>query len=216
MYSIKKAQISLLSNLNVWCSSFPGKIIFGEIDEILCFDPNKSFLFEKNDLLKLDVAITKIISSIATNVELKEAIILKNPNTIYYFEVKKKSVPETQILFSIEVDSDSVYRIVHSLDQFNDFIHILCQIILPIFCFDHEIENVFNLASNLSQQEILGFSDRKLCLEFLLKNNVQVNNLETVLKYFSYYQEFILLINKFKSLYNPEPKKLILEQFNRP
>lgn len=211
MYSIKEAEVSLLSNCGIWCSAYPGKIIFGEIEnDIFC--SNKIFCLEKCYYTQFYFGLVKIVECIAeSKTNVKEIILTKDlESLIYYFQINEIS----QIFaLGIEKAFETQYKFVLNLELFNDFIFIIQKLILPSLCLSSEVQIVINAASSLPICDIENLSNRKNCSNFLLQNEVDPCKINIYLIYIEYYMEIIIMIHKLKTLYNPSIVQNVLSKF---
>jgi len=211
MYSISSAIITLLSNTNTWFAAFPSVLIFGELNESQAFVPSKSFMFEKLDFSKLYIAIASIASCIAQKTSSKETILTKQ-NIVYFYDAKPNFQKTYEILFGIEINFEVSFKILFDLDNFNDFVLLLTKLIFPIFCLKPSLHKLLDLASDCQIDEIINFSDKLKCYDFVQKNNVHCNEIENSVICLEYYLEIVLIVNKLKSLFNPLIQKSKINQ----
>lgn len=216
MFNIHKANTTLLSDNNIWFSAFPSLLIFGEIEDFV-YIKNKHFVLYKCDFVVLYQALINICHSIAQNSSKKEYrdindIFLKRaPSTTYSWSLSyKQSVP--YITFFNEpsseyLTSDTLYKIICTLDELNDIILIFSKLILPTLCLQSNITKSLVQASNLSISDLKPLNSFKVCEEFVTKHNLD----ESTALYLFYYKEIVILVNKISSLYNPSIKNDIID-----
>lgn len=210
MFNIKNAIVNFLSDSNIWCAAFPSVTVFGEIED---FKFKKYFLFYKKDYSSFYKSVVQICHTIATNSVQKQQktfsnILVERVNqqyhcNLYYYE------NQPRISLTHEYMSEIVYKIVFSTEEFNDFLFIASNLILPSLCLSVNITNSLLAASTSSSEELLQLSSYKGCESFVQKHKLDDNSSI----YLLYYRELLIIIQKLSSLYNPCIKEQYLNSF---
>lgn len=201
-YNVNNANVVLLSDNNLWCSAYPSLIIVGNIQNFVYIE-KQFFYFTKTDVFTFYQALLKIIKEIAARNYNHRDILIQRDCIIYFWNLicaENKPV----VIFGIESNLEVIFKISFSLEEFNDFILVFGQLIIPSLCFQKSIISILDFAASSSYEDIIHFtSTNKLCTEFLRKHQLD----ESCTVYLMYYKEILIITHKIKTLYNKDIKK---------
>lgn len=201
MFSVKNSSLLLVSDNNLFCASFPAKVIIGNTKNYE-FITNEYFEYEKKDFINLCQAIICIVKTIAL-AKGDKGILIEKDVDLRYFWIYESSM---KIVFlGIEKDPNIIFKIPFTLNEFNDFILILTQLLLPSLCIDIDAMKLLDFASNCSPNEIVQIKTFHQCSSYLESKNFPIpNNYHCA--YLLYYKEIIVVLNRLKSMFNYDIK----------
>ena len=211
----KSCKSIILKNSNIFCSAFPGKLVFGEVAQQHYLKLNY-FEFLTFELFFLYSCIVKIIKSFISSgndIPSDDELILKiNEDTSYLWSISKLNVSNEEekcILLKLKYKSEIVYQIIFNLDKLNDFINALSEIIVPSLCLQTVEREFFEFISNAEILTIVNLDKPKglLILKQFFKqmNIVDIDQIQelNLIEIIIYYKELIIIYKKIKSLINP-------------
>lgn len=203
-------------NSEIFVSAFPGKIIFGNVNQV-GYQKFKYFKFNHFEIFNFFVALTNIFKflsdSTTRNTGNRGVILTLNNFEVYYWMVKDLFINNSnqkQIVFGIEKQSEVVFELNLTLKELNELINIIAQTILSCLCLKSIEKQLLESVTLQSTEDILALKDHKTCEKFIKHfeeinkfsiDSVQISNLlDTVI----YYNDLLIIIQKLKSMYNPE------------
>lgn len=209
MFNLKRAKLILCANGNLCCATFPPQIVIGFVEHSV-FKNNEFFVFVKSDFFPLYASITKIVNNIANGITHDETGIIstKEDGNIYYWCLNQGS-----ICLGIKCESKIVLQHSFSLENFNDFVIILSQLILPTICFKDDVFKCLDFASGCAIETLLKISNVNESVDFLKQTYSSSDHILAINLY--YYLETVIIVKKMKSLYNFKPKKDILDRITK-
>lgn len=207
MLDARNSKVTLLSNGNIWFSAFLGYIVFGNLNNSYYYETS-AFRFDKAEYISLYLMVANVISCIAENKEKKACFISREfENVNYFYEIKRNILKEYEICFKLEIAGDVKYSILFNLENFNDFVHIVSQLLIPSVSINSRVQQLLQIACNNSKiEDIKDFSIRENCLKFLQNSNFDQIELEDSSVYLNYYQELLIIVKKLMSMFNPTTK----------
>lgn len=203
--NINEAIITLLCDNNLFCSSYPSKILVGHLKSCK-FVTQETFVFFKSDFTTLYHSILEIVSSIPFKTRNK-SIILRRDDLIYYYDVTFfDDVPRVALF--IEFQNNLQLKTVFELESWNDFLNVISELLLPTLCLNEKLYEIINcVLEQESIETVLQFGETSECLKYLKSSKypkVPSTDLVTFSKCLKYYREIIIILIKLKSLYNPQ------------
>jgi len=207
MFDARNSKVTLLSNGNLWFSAFLGYIVFGNLIDSFYYETS-AFRFDKAEYISLYLTISNIITCIAENNEHKASFISREcENVNYIYEIKRNVLKEYEISFKLEIAGDVKYSILFHLENFNDFVHIISQLLIPSVSINLRLHQLLQISCNNAEvEDIKNFSVRENCLKFLQNSNFDHTDHEDFFIYLNYYQELLIIVKKLISMFNPTPK----------
>ena len=112
------------------------------------------------------------------------------------------------VKLGIEFESNCVYEILFEPDKLNNLIGAISKCVLPCFCLKSIEKNFLEQASDQLIEEIVTLNSVKnsevFLQKFLKNNDLKIDSviLPNLVELLIYYNESIILLHKFKSLYN--------------
>ena len=201
-----------LKNNNIFCSAYPGKIVFGKISKQNYCNQNY-FEFLTFELFYLYISIVNIIKTFISNesdISSKNLILKLNEDISYLWSISKPNVSndEQKIELILDYKEETLFKIIVNLEQLNDFVNCLSEIIVPSLCLQITHRQFFQFISNQEISSIVGLDNKKGLLilkEFKNINNIEIDEIEelNIIETMIYYKEIIILYKKIKSLINP-------------
>lgn len=208
MLNVQNAIVSLLSDNNLWCSAFLSVLIFGEVEDFL-FNEKRSFKFYKTDFYDLYKAIVQIIKHISNSLPSADIILERKAETEIYSWTLKIIDSKSIVCLIKENNYEITFKAYFSLEEFNDFVLILSQTIIPTFCTKSVIlKSLDTILLNCTLDEIKNLVTLNQCFDILTKFKLDQNHAV----YLFYYKEVLIVVFQLKSLYNPEIKKKISDE----
>ena len=206
----KSCKTITLKTTNIFCSAFPGKIVFGNISK-QSYSKQNYFEFLSFELFYLYISIVNIIKTFISNennLPSKNLILKLNEDVSYLWSISKTNEEQKCIELILEFKEEILYKIVFNLDQVNDFVNALSEIILPALCLEIIQRQFFDFISNQEISIIVGLDNQKGLLilnEFKKMNNIDIDQIEelNIIEIIIYYRELIIIYKKIKSLINP-------------
>jgi hypothetical protein len=208
----ESCQTICLSKSDVFVSSFPGKVVFGE-PNFLGYLVLKNFQFKHYEFFNLYLSLIKIVQFFATSSQEEKGLILqKTLNTIYFwsgaFLQENGKNPYKIIKFGIEFDFNIVFEIVMNVEQFNELILQLPNFMLSCLCLkSEELNHIESFANEMTLSNLVSFNNVKMRKNIfkIYKNLFQnINSVSepNLINLFVHYNELIIIYKKMKSLYN--------------
>ena len=202
----------------IFVSAFPGKIIFGNVDQV-GYKKLNYFKFNHFELFHFFVALTNIFkflsdtSDTKLNTANKGIILTLNTFEVYYWIVKDVFINnniQKQIVFGIEKEAKVVFELNLTLKELNELINIIAQTILSCLCLKSIEKQLLENVALQSTEDIIALKNHQMCENFIKNfeeinkfsiDSVQISNLIDLV---IYYNELLIVIQKLKSMYNPE------------
>ena len=203
-----------LKTSDIFISSFPGKIVFGNISQQK-YSKFNYFEFLTFELYYLYISLVAIIKAVISEENesddvFTEKLILKvNEDLNYLWSVVTETKERKCIELILQHRSlNKTYKITFNLDQLNDFISALSEIIVPTLCLKSVERQFLEFICDIDILNIVNL-DRKngilLLCDFKNKFNINIDSIEefNILDTIIYYKELIIILKKIKSLINP-------------
>jgi len=209
----QSCQTISLKKSEIFMSSFPGKIVFGE-PNFSGYSKSKSFQYKHIEFLDLYLSLLKIVHFFATtsNIDDKGLILTISENTVYFWSGKifeNAKVIEKVVKFGIEFNSNIIYEIIFNAEQFNEFVHILAQLMFSCLCLkSFERQFLEDFANEIPITKLITLTNKRKIKE-AIQNSNQKEKIDDVIKenlieLLLYYNELIILFKKIQSLHNPK------------
>ena len=187
-----------LKSRNIFVSAFPSKIVVGSITKTE-FGPNSCLEFNLCDLKKLYFAVVNIFKNIEAD-SIKEIFLEKDKS--FFWQVESSNI-------SIGVQHQTLcYSILFETnEEFLELIDLIQKCILPALCLPTFQRSLVNSLANLATDDIIVFGEYETLIKYLKTtfkgDELDIENAANVV---SYYLEEILLLQKFRSMKNPNLK----------
>jgi hypothetical protein len=203
-----------LKNSEIFISSFPGKIVFGEPNSYGYIN-SKSFQYNHHQFFNLYLSFVNIIHFFASssNENDKGLILTQSQNTIYFWTgkivVQENQVNKRVIKFGLEIDDNITFEIILTSEQFNELVYAFSTLILSCLCLkSFERQFIEEITEELSIIKLLSFKNKKVSnkafRELMKSKNIDIINESNILQLMVYYNEIIILYKKIKNMYNLE------------
>jgi len=208
----ESCQTLSLRKSDIFLSSFPGKIVFGQ-PNFIGYSKTNSFQYKHNQFFNFYLSIINIVNFFASNLNEEKGLILTvSENTIYFWcgkIVESDKVSQKVVKLGIEFDSNILFEIILNGEQFNELIYIFSNLIFSCLCLkSFERQFLEDFADEISICKLITLNEKKKIKHVLksfkeqkkINSVVEMNLVQLVL----YYNELIILYKKMKSLNNPE------------
>jgi hypothetical protein len=202
-------QTVCLKKSDVFLSSFPGKIVFGEPSST-GFSKLRSFQFKHHEFFNLYLALVQIVQFFANNenTEEKGPILIQDEKIVYFWcgkNVLQGNDVKKIVKFGIECDFNIVFEVILDSEQFNELVSVFSKLMFSCLClksFEKEfLENLTNELTITNLVELQAKENQKSILKKTKLNKI-VNSIneQNLLDLVLYYNEFLILFKKIKSL----------------
>ena len=182
-------------------SSFPGKLIFGEIFEYK-YIRNKSFLIYRCEICKFYETTLAILKSISSSKDTQQCWI-QTEDYAYFWELKNET-NLNRIILGIEIASNVVFKTLFTFEEFYNLLDYFKELILTsLLLRDREI-SIINEISCLEIAQIKQFENKNLLNDYLDKQKIEKTQNMILI---SLNLDFIILQNKFNKLINIDYRK---------
>ncbi len=209
----KSCQTISLKNSEIFMSSFPGKIVFGE-PNFIGYSKSNSFQYKHNQFLDFYLSLLKIVNFFATtsNIDDKGSVLSFNENTIYFWSGKvfeNAKVIQKVVKLGIEFDSNITYEIIFNAEQFNEFVNIFAKLMFSCLCLkSFERQFLEDFANEMPLTKLITLNDKRKIIQ-VIQNKKQKEKIDDVIEQnvvelLLYYNELIILFKKIQSLNNPK------------
>jgi len=202
-----------LKTSDIFISSFPGKIVFGEPNS-LGYSNLQSFQYKHHQFLNLYLSFVNIVQFFASNSNNTEKglILTHSENTIYFWSGKsvvQENVNKRVIKFGIDVSDSIIFEIILNSEQFNELVYTFSSLMLSCLCLKSFERNfIEHISEELSLIKLLSLKNKKVSnkvlKELIKEKNIDSVNESNILQLIIYYNELIILHKKMKSMYNLE------------
>jgi len=160
--NVKNSLINIsLHKIDFFISSFPGKIVFGELDTNCTFKKDH-FLFNRREYSKFFEGALSIIK----DKEGGKKFFLETADYLYGYETFSST--DSFKLFIVKND-DIVYSTIFSLFEFNNLIDSFRELILPSLLLRPEESQILTTISEMNLNQIIEFQDKQKLLSYLGK-----------------------------------------------
>ena len=162
MASILSALVTLcLMKKDYFISSYPGKIIFGEIfDDQFIFE--RHFIFYRCDYCSFFEAFVKIMKSTRQKDTNAKGVILKNDDYTYFWQTFN-GADGISVKFGIEKNEvDIVYSTIINYQELNNFLDCFKQLITSTLLLRQNEIELFETVSNLDVKTITDLQKQNL------------------------------------------------------
>jgi len=194
---IQKAivNVSLLKK-DYFISSFPAKIVFGEVDAFE-YLKNRYFIIHRINFCKFYEQIIFILESVCSDTEVK-GILLQDENVTYGFCAKNSAS------FFIELQNELVYKTCFTINEINNMMDCFKEILTSTLLLkDYEID-FFKTTSNLDLETLKSFEDQNVVQEYVKKLN-SPDNVKCII--ISLNLDLIILLHKLSMLISQSYRK---------
>jgi hypothetical protein len=205
----KSCQTISLKKSEIFMSSFPGKIVFGE-PTFIGYSKSNSFQYKHIQFLDLYLSLLKIVHFFAStsNIDDKGSILIISENTIYFWSGKifeNRKVIEKVVKLGIEFDSNIIYEIIFNAEQFNEFVYIFAQLMLSCLCLkSFEKQFLEDIANKTPITKLITLTDKRKIKKVIQNEKIDDIIKENLIDLLLYYNELIILFKKIQSLHNPQ------------
>jgi hypothetical protein len=209
----KSCQTISLKKSDIFMSSFPGKIVFGE-PNFIGYDKSNSFQYKHIQFLDLYLSLLKIVNFFATasNIDDKGQILTCSENTIYFWSGKifeKSKVTQKVVKLGKEYDSNITYELILDAEQFNEFVYIFAKLMFSCLCLkSFERQFLEDFVNEIPITKLITLTDKRM-INQVIQNKKQKQKIDDVIEQnlielLLYYHELIILFKKIQSLNNPK------------
>ncbi len=209
----KSCQTISLKKSDIFMSSFPGKIVFGE-PNFIGYDKSNSFQYKHIQFLDLYLSLLKIVNFFATasNIDDKGQILTCSENTIYFWSGKifeKSKVTQKVVKLGKEYDSNITYELILDAEQFNEFVYIFAKLMFSCLCLkSFERQFLEDFANEIPITKLITLTDKRM-INQVIQNQKQKQKIDDVIEQnlielLLYYHELMILFKKIQSLNNPK------------
>lgn len=207
--SLSCETFALLKTPN-FISAFPSYILFGETISNIKYKENKFLKINFHEAHKVLMNIFYIGSFLSSELDYSKGIILKKPEEVYYWNgltLQTEDRIEKYIKIGIEKQSEFIFEILFSAEEFNNFLFLFKRCLLASLCLKEEEEQFIIktvetqtcetiLAAKTDAQKIRSFIDQFFNNSFFEKPL----KLSTFTEIFIYYNDIILILKQLASL----------------
>lgn len=205
MFKVAESNLLLLCDNNIFCASFPTKIVIGNVENGQ-FINNQYFEFDKCDIPCLTRSIVEMVQSIANTATKKAIFLSKGEHFKYYWEYE--GTLKTVYILS-ENHSEITFKVPFSLEEFNDLISILTFLILPSLCLDNNACQLLHFVSDCPLEEIVPIKTLQEYYDYLKAKNFPLQHFN-LCAYLLHYKEILISLIQLKSLYNHDLKNHVI------
>lgn len=204
-----------LKTSDIFISSFPGKIVFGE-PNCKGYKTGKTFQYRHSEFFSLYTSIVKIVQYLAvtSNNQDKGVILTRNAKTVYFWigtciEEPESRETEKAVKLGIELNSNIIFEVILNSEQLNELIYAFSLLMFSCLCLkSNEREFLENVTNELSIVNIINIKKQRESRTYIKKviKERQIDSVtsENLYQLLIYYNEIIILYKKIKSLHNSE------------
>jgi len=145
---------------DIFISSFPGKIVFGLLDEGLSYVQKKSFVIFRNSFCLFYERLLEILDDIVKNKESKSALFELDPY-IYFYMVSKDFVK-----FGIEYKTETIFVSSFTLFEFNNLIDCFKELIPSSLLLRPLESSIFHKLSALELKDLIKLDDHDCLVNY--------------------------------------------------
>lgn len=142
-------------------SSYPGKIVFGEINQ-KTFITKKRFIINRCHFCMFYKSIITILQSLDSTCA---GVLIEQIDELYIWEVKKDLV-----FFLIEISSETVYKVLFTLEELNNLLDCFKELVFSSLLLRIDEVSFLKKLGDLELQTICNFADESELLNYLQKN----------------------------------------------
>ena len=201
LFSIEDACVTLVSQNNLICAAYLGAIVFGKMKN-KCFLTDKCFRFLRNNYHMIFLTFLQIAKVLSGVNPLGKKKILNDENKSYHWEVTKES--ETyKIVFTIEKQSNEVFKVCFSPSDLNNFCMTIKELILPTLGLKYLESELLRTVSLTNVTQIKRLKIKEECYKYVksyYKTNEHLYEAGSILLY--YYRDIIMLLHKLEQFYS--------------
>lgn len=201
LYSTKNACITVsLLKESFFMSSYPGKIIFGEVNEYN-YIPKKHFILCRSKYISLYKSIVHILNASTSKDAPVSGIITENVSQIYKWEATTNGV-----LIELLENSKCVYNCPFTFEELNNFFDSFNELMASSLLLKQNEIEVFDILADLSLEKLVTYEKQ----QDLLYNEVVVNLSQTsnTLTFVKMNYDLIFLKHKLKLLVKTDYRQL--------
>jgi hypothetical protein len=207
------SQTYCLKQSEIFISSFPGKIVFGLVNQN-GYKKQKYFEFGSYFFFNFYLSVVKIVEFFATDLKTEDKGLITSQTETSYYWIGKSVVQDKKstkvIKLGIEsLKTDGGFEIVFNINQFNEFVKLFYKLIFPCLCLKTFERELFESVSLKSLSFVINLDKVETCKSYLKTfekaKNIKIDSVEelNLVDLLIYYNELIILYKKLKSLYNP-------------
>ena len=201
LFSIDDSCVTLVSQNNLICSSYLGSIVFGKMKN-KCFVTDKCFRFLRNNYHIIFLTFVQIAKVLAgANALTKKKMLLDETKT-YYWEVTQEN-DTYKVTFSIEKQTNEVFKVDFSPSDLNNFCMTIKELILPSLGLKYRESELLRSVSLTNVIQIKLLKIKEECYKYVksfYKTDEHLYEAGSILLY--YYRDIIMLLHKLDQFYS--------------
>jgi len=161
MFSIKNSLVTLsLLKRDFFISSFPGKIVFGEVFDGK-FEAYKHFLLFRCNYCKFYEKVVDIVRATRDEKRSRDVILAEDIFTYYW------QIHETGVKLMIEkFETDLVFSTLFTFEEFNNLLDCFKELLLSSLLLKTRDIDIINKISSLDLKQIIEMQNSSQCEEF--------------------------------------------------
>ena len=200
-FSTDNACVTLVSQNNLICAAYLGAIVFGKMKN-KSFLTDKSFRFLRKHyhiIFLTFVQIAKVISGINPLTKKK---MLNDEKNSYHWQVTQENETYT-VIFSIEQQSNELFKVSFSPSDLNNFCMTIKELILPSLGLKYRESELLRTVSLTSVTQIKRLKIKEECYKFVktfYKTDEHLYEAGSILLH--YYRDIIMLLHKLDQFYS--------------
>lgn len=205
MAAIEGAITLSLKKDDIFMSALPFKLLFGIIDfSQKQYKAKQYFEIPIFQIHQWYLAFVKIIEAFTNTSKTTEGpITILNDSVTYYWKLLNKN-----IIFGIETNLNVSFEVLLTDLEFNNFVLVLKQLIIPTLCFKPCHTLVFKTALLCELNDILKLKTDQNAEAFVNKTlssskNLSYDDYYSSQIFLTYYLEIIIVNNLLNTMYNP-------------